>query len=178
MFEIAELGHKVSKANYNEKVPTLRTQLLTIQQQLSSLDFSVIILISGVDGGGKGEVINLLNEWLDPRFMRTNAYDSPSDEEQERPKFWRFWRFWRTMPAKGTIGIYVGSWYSAPIAQRVNNDTQDTDLQLQLTQIKELEQELADDGTLIIKCWLHLKKEQQKKRLKQLKKTRNFLASH
>lgn len=167
MFEIAELGHKVSKANYNEKVPTLRTQLLTIQQQLSSLDFSVIILISGVDGGGKGEVINLLNEWLDPRFMRTNAYDSPSDEEQERPKFWRFWR---TMPAKGTIGIYVGSWYSAPIAQRVNNDTQDTDLQLQLTQIKELEQELADDGTLIIKCWLHLKKEQQKKRLKQLKK--------
>ena len=167
MFEVAELGHKVSKADYNEKVPTLRTQLLTIQQQLSALDFSVIILISGVDGGGKGEVINLLNEWLDPRFMRTNAYDSPSDEELERPKFWRFWR---TMPAKGTIGIYVGSWYSAPIAQRVNNDTQDTDLQLQLTQIKELEQELADDGTLIIKCWLHLKKEQQKKRLKLLEK--------
>jgi len=82
----------------------------------------------------------------------------------------KFWRFWRTMPAKGTIGIYVGSWYSAPIAQRVNNNTQEADLQLQLAQIKQLEQELADDGTLIIKCWLHLKKEQQKKRLKQLEK--------
>ncbi len=167
MFEIAELGHKVCKADYNEKVPALRTQLLTLQQQLNTYDFSVIILISGVDGGGKGEVINLLNEWLDPRYMRTNAYDSPSDEELERPKFWRFWR---TMPAKGTIGIYVGSWYSTPIAQRVHDDTKDPDLQLQLTQIKQLEQELADDGTLIIKCWLHLKKEQQKKRLKQLEK--------
>lgn len=159
MFEIAELGHKVSKTDYLEKVPKLRTQLLMRQQQLRNQEFSVIILISGVDGGGKGDVINLLNEWLDPRFMRTNAYDSPSDEEKERPEFWRFWR---TMPAKGTIGIYVGSWYSAPIAKRVYKKINDIELQTHLTHINELEQELADDGTLIIKCWLHLKKEQQK----------------
>ncbi len=167
MFEIAELGHKVSKTDYLEKAPKLRTQLLMLQQQLRSQGFSVIILISGVDGGGKGEVINLLNEWLDPRYMRTNAYDSPSDEEKERPKFWRFWR---TMPAKGTIGIYVGSWYSAPIATRVYGKINNAELQADLTHINELEQELADDGTLIIKCWLHLKQEQQKKRLKQLEK--------
>lgn len=167
MFEIAELGHKVSKTDYLEKVPKLRTQLLMRQQQLRNQEFSVIILISGVDGGGKGDVINLLNEWLDPCFMRTNAYDSPSDEEKERPEFWRFWR---TMPAKGTIGIYVGSWYSAPIAKRVYKKINDIELQTHLTHINELEQELADDGTLIIKCWLHLKKEQQKKRLKQLEK--------
>jgi polyphosphate kinase 2 (PPK2 family) len=64
MFEIAELGHKVSKTDYLEKVPKLRTQLLMRQQQLRNQEFSVIILISGVDGGGKGDVINLLNEWL------------------------------------------------------------------------------------------------------------------
>ena len=167
MFEVAELGHKVSKADYLEKVPTLRTQLLTVQQQLSDHNYSVIILISGVDGGGKGEVINLLNEWLDPRFMRTNTYDSPSDEEKERPVFWRYWR---TMPAKGTMGIYVGSWYSNPIAQRVYGKINDAELKVRLTQIKQLEQELSDDNTLIIKCWLHLKQEQQKKRLKQLEK--------
>jgi len=167
MFEVAELGHKVSKADYNIKVPELRTQLLTLQQQLRDHDYSVIILISGVDGGGKGEVIQLLNEWLDPRYMRTNAYDSPSDEEKERPVFWRYWR---TMPAKGTMGIYVGSWYSNPIAQRVYDKISNTELKVRLTQIKELEQELSDDNTLIIKCWLHLKQEQQKKRLKQLEK--------
>ena len=58
MFEIAELGHAVSKADYNEQVPELRTQLLTVQQQLRGCDFPVLILISGVDLGGKGKIIN------------------------------------------------------------------------------------------------------------------------
>jgi len=167
VFEIAELGHSVSKAEYNLKVPELRTQLLLIQQQLRRCDFPVIILISGVDGGGKGEVINLLNEWLDPRYMQTLAFDEPSDEEQERP---RLWRFWRTLPEKGCIGIYVGSWYSDPISHRVYGDTNSAELKVDLIQITQLEQELIDDGGLIIKCWLHLKKEDQKKRLKDLEK--------
>ena len=167
MFEIAELGHTVSKADYNEKVPTLRTQLLTIQQQLSAYNFPVIILISGVDGGGKGDVINLLNEWMDPRYMRTIAFAEPSDEERERPKFWRYWR---TLPTKGGIGLYVGSWYSTPLSDRVYGKIDDSQLHLELTQIRQLEQELIDDGALIIKCWLHLKKSEQKARLKDLAK--------
>lgn len=165
MFEIAELGHTVSKTDYNEQVPDLRTQLLTVQQQLKNSDFSVIILISGVDGGGKGEVINLLNEWMDPRFIRTIAFSTPSDEENERPKFWRFWR---TLPPRGLIGINVGSWYSDPLSHRVYGITNDNMLHKELLQIRQLEQELIDDGTLIIKCWLHLKKQTQKKRLKAL----------
>lgn len=167
MFEIAELGHKVEKSVYREKVSLLRTQLLLAQQKLRGCDFPVIILISGVDGGGKGEVINLLNEWMDPRYLRTVAFGEPSDEEIERPKFWRFWR---TLPPKGAIGIYVGSWYSEPLAQRVYQETGDDQLQVQLMHIRQLEQLLSDDGALIIKCWLHLKKEAQKKRLKSLQK--------
>ncbi|MDQ7090210.1 MAG: polyphosphate:AMP phosphotransferase [Methylococcales bacterium] len=167
MFEIAELGHTVTKLNYNAQVPVLRTELLMIQQQLKRCDFPVIILISGVDGGGKGEVINLLNEWLDPRYMRTIAFSKPSDEEKERPKFWRFWR---TLPPKGFIGIYVGSWYSDSLSQRVYGEIDDHTLQVELMEIRQLEQELIDDGALIIKCWLHLKKDQQKKRLKTLAK--------
>lgn len=167
MFEIAELGHSVKKSEYQDKVSVLRTQLLLAQQKLKSCDFPVIILISGVDGGGKGEVINLLNEWMDPRYMRTVAFGEPSDEERERPNFWRFWR---TLPPKGSIGIYVGSWYSEPLAQRVYQETGDDQLQVQLMHIRQLEQLLTDDGALIIKCWLHLKKEEQKKRLKSLQK--------
>lgn len=167
MFEIAELGHTLNKSEYNEQIPELRTRLLLLQQQLKSCEFSVIILISGVDGGGKGEVINLLNEWMDPRYMQTNAYDEPSDEERERPKFWRFWR---TLPPKGSIGIYVGSWYSEPLSRRVYGEIDDNQLQVELIHVKELEQLLIDDGALIIKCWLHLKKETQKNRIKSLEK--------
>jgi len=167
MFEIAELGHAVKKPVYNEKVPELRTQLLLAQEKIKQNDFSVIILISGVDGGGKGDVINLLNEWMDARYMRTIAFDSPSDEEKERPTFWRYWR---TLPAKGAIGLYVGSWYSNPLSNRVYNKIDDSQLQLELMRIRQLEQLLIDDGTLIIKCWLHLKKSEQKNRLKRLEK--------
>ncbi len=167
MFEIAELGHTVSKLDYNAQIPALRTKLLMTQQQLKGCEFPVIILISGVDGGGKGEVINLLNEWLDPRYMRTIAFARPSDEEKERPKFWRFWR---TLPPKGSIGIYVGSWYSEPLSQRVYGKTDDNIIQIELMEIRQLEQELIDGGYLIIKCWLHLKKDEQKKRLKTLEK--------
>jgi polyphosphate:AMP phosphotransferase len=167
MFEIAELGHSIDKNTYNAQVPILRTELLTIQQTLKTCDFPVIILISGVDGGGKGEVINLLNEWMDARYMRTVAFSHPSDEEMERPKLWRFWR---TLPPKGTISINVGSWYSDPLSQRVYEEIDDNQLQVELMRIRQLEQELFDDGTLIIKCWLHLKKDEQKKRIKALEK--------
>ncbi|MDD2759033.1 MAG: polyphosphate:AMP phosphotransferase [Methylomonas sp.] len=167
MFEVAELGHTVEKSVYKEKSAQLRTALLAVQDRLKDSPFSVIIIISGVDGGGKGEVITRLNEWLDAHYMRTIALGESTDEERERPKFWRFWR---TLPAKGTIGLYVGSWYSDPIAQRVYQKIDTNALQTELIQINQLEQLLSDDKTLIIKCWLHLKKEAQIKRLKALAK--------
>ena len=167
MFELAELGHKISNEVYKKQIPDLRTALLSIQQQLKDCDFPVYILISGVNGAGKGRVIKLLNEWLDARYMRTNAYDKTSLEERERP---RMWRFWRTMPENGTIGIYVGSWYSVPISKRVKKKINDTQLKNQLVLVNELEQELVASGALIIKCWLHMSKKAQKKRFKALDK--------
>ncbi|MDT8407000.1 MAG: polyphosphate:AMP phosphotransferase [Methylococcales bacterium] len=165
MFEVAELTHQISDQDYAEPIVALRTELLMVQQQLKTLDFPVLILISGVDGGGKGELIHALNEWLDARYMHTEAFDQPSDEEQERPKFWRFIR---ALPPKGQIGIFVGSWYSEPISKRVSGHLKDGAFERALNDINALEKLLTDDGGLIIKCWLHLKKSIQKKRLKAL----------
>jgi len=165
MFEVAELGHSLDKAEYDQRVPELRTQLLLAQEELKKADFPVIILVSGVDGAGKGATINLLNEWLDPRYVRTFAFGAMSDEERERPEFWRFWR---ALPQKGRIGLYVGSWYSHPIGQRCNGEFNDAELDGHLLRIKTFEKELFDDGALIIKFWLHLSKDAQKKRLKKL----------
>ena len=91
MFRTAELGQKVAKSEFNQHEPLLRQALLEAQTNLRvSSGFPVIILFAGVDGAGKGETVNLLNEWMDPRWLITRAYDEPSDEERDRPDYWRF----------------------------------------------------------------------------------------
>jgi polyphosphate kinase 2 (PPK2 family) len=86
MFESAEIGHKISKTAYREAVPALRAALLGAQVDLfENRKIPVVVLISGQDGAGKGETINLLYEWMDPRFMSTLAFSEPSDEERARP---------------------------------------------------------------------------------------------
>src|SRR5512136_574932 len=65
MFETAELGRKVSREEYGKEEPKLRLALLQAQEKLKAAKFPVLVLISGADGAGKGEVVNLLHEWMD-----------------------------------------------------------------------------------------------------------------
>jgi polyphosphate:AMP phosphotransferase len=168
MFSTAELGQTVSKSEYNQREPILRQALLEVQANLRvSSRFPVIILFAGVDGGGKGDTVNLLNEWMDPRWLRTRAYDDPSDEERERPEYWRFWR---DLPPKGQIGLFLSSWYSQPILRRVYEKDDVAVFDDRLDRILAFEKALADDGALILKFWMHLSHDAQKRRLKKLEK--------
>src|SRR5690242_14443668 len=109
MFESAELGHTIDEATFKREVPTLRKDLLDAQYDLlQSRKCPVIILIAGVDCAGKGEAVNLLNAWMDPRHIETHALRDLTDEEQELPPLWRYWR---VLPPKGKIGIFIGTWY-------------------------------------------------------------------
>lgn len=165
MFEVAELKQRVSKLQYEKEVAQLRTQLLDVQQQLETADLPVVVLIAGVDAAGKGDLIGILNEWFDPRYMRTHAFGRPTDEEKERP---HHWRYWMSLPPRGRIGIYVVGWYGPPMADRIYDRIDNAELDAELVHINRLEKELADDGALIIKCWLHLSRKQQKKRIHKL----------
>ncbi len=165
MFEIAELGQSLSDDEYAREVPVLRTRLLEMQQALKDAPFPVVVLISGSDGSGKGDMVNKLNEWMDPRLMRTVAFGDKTQDERERPNYWRFWR---KLPARGRIGLYVGSWYSDPIARRVAGTTGDAGLDAELIRIRLFERTLIADGALVIKLWLHLSHDQQKARLEAL----------
>ena len=168
MFESAELGHKIDKTTYDAEVPKLREALLDMQFELAQkAKFPVIILIGGVDGAGRGETVNLLNEWMDPRYVQTHGMGEPSDEEMDRPMMWRFWR---ALPPKGKIGVFLGSWYTWPILNRVHGVTKVAELDQSLERAKRLEKMLTDEGALIIKFWLHLSKEKQESRLKLLEK--------
>ena len=168
MFESAELGHKIDKDVYDKEVPALREALLEAQFNLAkAANFQVIILVGGMDGAGRGETVNLLNEWMDPRYIQTHGMGEPSDEELDRPMMWRFWR---ELPPKGRIGVFLGSWYTWPILNRVNGISTTADLDQSLERAKRLEKMLHAEGAVIIKFWLHLSKEKQEKRLNALEK--------
>ena len=168
MFESAELGHKISKQVYARQEPKLREALLNAQFDLAQArKFPVLILIGGVDGAGKGETVNLLNEWMDPRHIQTRAFGEPTDEEAQRP---RMWRFWRELPPKGKIGIMFGSWYTQPILNRVVGNSNDAALKSSIEEIVRFEKMLCDEGVLLLKFWYHLSKKQQKARMQALEK--------
>jgi polyphosphate:AMP phosphotransferase len=78
------------------------------------------------------------------------------------------WRFWRVLPPRGRVGILFGSWYTAPIIDRVFKRSSSTDLRASIERINQFEKMLADEGALILKFWFHLSKKRQKKRLKTL----------
>ena len=168
MFESANLRHRVGKPEYQQEAAQLRAALLEAQYELKQAGrFPVLILIAGVEGAGKGETVNLLNEWMDPRHIRTSAFGAPSDEESERPAHWRYWR---ALPPKGEIGIFFGAWHTLPIVQRVMGQTDDGEFTRAIGEIQSLERMLCDEGVLLLKYWFHLSKDQQKKRLRSLEK--------
>ena len=168
MFESAELGHRIEKARYERIVPRLRADLLDAQYDVGQLKrFPVLILINGVEGAGKGETVNVLNAWMDPRHILTYAFGESSDEERERPFMWRFWR---ALPPKGKVGILLGNWYTEPIVRHARKQCKTAELDQRMEEINRFEQMLAQEGVLILKFWLHLSKEAQRTRLKSLAK--------
>ena len=101
MFESAELGHSIDKATFKKEEPLIRAALQEAQFNLKENGkIPVVVLVSGQDGAGKGETINVLYEWMDPRFISTLAFSSPTDEERQRPFMWRYWR---ALPPKGRL---------------------------------------------------------------------------
>ncbi len=125
----------------------------------------MLLLLRGVDGAGKGDTANLLHEWIDPRGIATCAYGAPSDEERERPEAWRYWR---DLPSHGRIGIFLSAWYHAPLIDRVYGRIDDGEFARRLERIRDFERTVTDDGTLIVKLWMHLGRDEQKRRLRSL----------
>ncbi|MCF8151898.1 MAG: polyphosphate:AMP phosphotransferase [Burkholderiaceae bacterium] len=166
MFESAEIGHKIDKDTYKKSVPALRAALQDAQYDLKENGkIPVVVLVSGQDGAGKGETINILYEWMDPRFISTLAFSAPTDEERSRPFMWRYWR---ALPPKGRIGVFAGSWYSSPIHDRLDGNMSKADMDARIDQINRFEAMLVNEGALVLKFWFHLTKGGQKRRLKSL----------
>jgi polyphosphate:AMP phosphotransferase len=165
MFESAELGHRVDKRAYDRRLPALRYDLLEAQLRVQEkAEFPVIVLLCGEDGSGRGDLVNLLLEWMDPRHVRVHA-SGLSTRESERPPMGRFWR---ALPPKGKMGMFFGGLYEEAIADRVYGRIRAADLARHLILVTRFERMLVDEGALVVKLWLHLTKKAQRRRFEKL----------
>jgi polyphosphate:AMP phosphotransferase len=162
MFESAERNHVVANATYERELPKLRAALLSAQADvLERKAFPVVVLISGVEGAGKGDTLHVLHEWLDPRHVRASAFDAPDAVESRYPPMWRFWQ---ALPLAGTTAIFFGAWYREALYARVYGGEKRS----RLDAIVRFERMLTDEGALVLKLWLHLSKKQQHAKLEEL----------
>lgn len=165
LWEDALSQSKISKQEFKELEPELRRELVELQQELRNSNLSVAVVFAGVDGAGKHEMVNTLNAWMDPRGIVTRAYSAKDLAAKEYPSFWKYWR---DLPTAGQLGLFLSAWYSKPLLGRVHRKLSEKEFQKRLKDIQEFEQTLSDNGTLLVKVWMHLDKKAQLKRLEDL----------
>lgn len=156
-------GNRITKAEFEELDHDLRNRLLTFQDQLKSAGTPLLIVIHGLDGSGKGVFLTELGARMNPRLFRTHSFWDNDSCHSTLPFFARYWN---ALPAKGATSIHLGAWYERLFDKAVTTGNINNELET----VNNFEQSLADNGTRILKIFLHLDKKTQKNRLEAKKK--------
>lgn len=165
MLEKVDLNQKTDKETYKKVSKELGVRLGILQRRLKAEKIPVMIVFEGLPAAGKGTLINRLIEPLDPRGFHVYASRQANEEEIMRPFLWRY--FTKT-PEDGRIAIYDRSWYHRVTVDRSANLLKKKDLPGTFEDILSFERQMTDGGVVLLKFFLHISKEEQKKRFKKL----------
>ena len=169
MLEKVDLLKKMSKEEYKEKMSQLETKIGQLQRECKALKIPIMIVFEGFGAAGKGLQIGKLIQSMDPRGFHVYPVKNETEEERMHPFLWRFWI---KTPEKGRIAIYDGSWYRRVLIDRFEKRTKEKELPEAFHSINSFEEQLTDDGTVIIKLFLDISKKEQKKRFDKLQKNK------
>ena len=153
----------IDQDEYRARIKEYQLRLLMLQRALTATRHSVIIVVEGPDAAGKGGAIKRIVEKMDPRTFRVYSVVKPTQEEHQHHYLWRFWN---KFPPHGQIAILDRSWYGRVLVERVEGFATPAEWKRAYREINELERLLVDDGTLIIKLYLHISKDEQLSRFR------------
>lgn len=122
----------------------------------------VLLVLQGMDTSGKGGTVKHVIGLFNPSGCRIKAFKAPTREELNHPFLWRIMR---ALPQPGEIGIFDRSHYEDVLIARVRELVPRRGLGRRYGQINRFEQSLVDDGVSVVKCFLHIGYEQQRRRL-------------
>jgi polyphosphate kinase 2 (PPK2 family) len=165
MLENVDLTKKLQKKKYKAYMPGLRDYVYDLQKACWGAGIPSVIVFEGWDAAGKGTSIHTLTRRLDPRGFVLYPIQAPRTWELHMP--W-LWRFWLKLPNYGQIAIFDRSWYGRVMVERVEQLTPENEWRRAYRDIRDFEATIADDGHVIIKFWLHISRQEQKRRFKRL----------
>jgi polyphosphate kinase 2 (PPK2 family) len=158
MLESVDLTLALEKQVYFQELHALQSELRTLQIELSERRRPIIIVYEGWDAAGKGGNIARLTARLDPRFFTVYGIGKPTQEELDRHYLWRFWT---KLPGRDHLLILDRSWYGRVLVERVEGFATEDEWRRAYGEINHFEKLLVEDGTIIVKFWLHISRDEQ-----------------
>ena len=129
---------------------------------------SLVVVFEGSDAAGKGGAIRRIAAAIDARQYQIIPVAAPTEEERAQPYLWRFWRH---LPRKGRTAIFDRSWYGRVLVERVEGYCREEDWLRAYAEINDFEDQLEDDGALVVKFWLQISADEQLRRFKEREQT-------
>ncbi len=146
---------------YEKHLRKLQGKLCDLQEWVKKTGYRVIIIFEGRDAAGKGGTIKALTERVSPRIFRLVALPAPSDREKSQMYMQRYMAHF---PAAGEIVIFDRSWYNRAGVERVMGFSTDEEYRRFMKRCPEVEHYITSGGIQLIKFWLEVGDEEQKKR--------------
>ncbi len=123
---------------------------------------SVLLVLQGMDTSGKGGIVRKAAGLVDPQGLRIKSFKAPTSEELAHDFLWRISR---ELPPAGLIGIFDRSHYEDVLIARVRSLVSSERIERRYDAINDFEKRLVDEGTVVVKCFLHISAEKQEERL-------------
>jgi polyphosphate kinase 2 len=159
--EHPEAPQKLKNRQYMKELRKLQVELCILQEWVKYKGLRVVIVFEGRDAAGKGGTIKALTERVSPRVFRLVALPAPSDREKGQLYFQRYMQHF---PAKGEVVIFDRSWYNRAGVESVMGFCTPEQTEHFLRLCPSMEAYITEAGIQIIKIWLEVSDEEQKRR--------------
>lgn len=157
------------KSDARERLETDRARLESLQELLYAEGrHKLLVVLQAMDTAGKDSTIRHVFQGVDPLGVRVASFKAPTPYERARDYLWRVHQH---VPGAGEIAIFNRSHYEDVLITRVNGWIDADECRRRYRQINEFERLLAETGTTILKFYLHISKDEQKKRLEERRDT-------
>lgn len=158
-----DLSKTISDDEYEEKKDKLQDEVAKIMYKYYQKGISQVLVFEGVDAAGKDGAIERLIKEVDPRLYKVHGISAPSKEELSRNYLWRFFT---KLPEDGYVGIFSRSWYGRVMVERVEGFAKTNEWDRAYGEILDMEKQIYDHGSLVLKFFVTIDKDEQLKRFK------------